>query len=72
MVEYGNGISHGGAGQVPGGGGGAVGSGPVDVGASVGHWVSSTVATVSAMPPLELLAIAAAIVVGLIILRRAF
>jgi hypothetical protein len=44
----------------------------VDIGASVGHWVSSTVSTVSAMPPLELLAIAVAIVVGLIILRRAF
>jgi hypothetical protein len=42
------------------------------VGASVGHWVSSTVAMVSAMPPLELLAIAAAIVIGLMLLRRAF
>jgi hypothetical protein len=69
MVEYGNGISHGGAGQVSGGGGGG---GPVDVGASVGHWVTSTVATVSALPPLEILAIAVAIVVGLILLRRAF
>jgi len=71
MVEYGNGITHGGAGQVSGGGS-AVGGGPVDVGASVGHWVSTTVSTVSTMPPLELLAIAAAIVIGLVILRRAF
>ena len=72
MVEYGNGISHGGAGQVAGGGGGGVGGGPVDVGASIGHWVSSTVATVSAMPPLELLAIAAVVILGLMFLRRAF
>lgn len=68
MVEYGNGIAHGGAGQVSAGGGG----GPVDVGASVGSWVSSTVATVSAMPPLEILAIAVAVIVGLLLLRRAF
>lgn len=72
MVEYGNGISHGGAGQVSGGGGGGGSGGVVDVGASIGHWVSSTVATVSAMPPLELLGIAVVIVVGLMLLRRAF
>jgi|GEM_PF-1311237 len=71
MVEYGNGITHGGAGQVTGGAGGTGGSTQVDLGASVGHWVSNTVATVSAMPPLELLAIAAVVVVGLILLRRA-
>ena len=69
MVEYGNGISNGGAGQVSGGG---AGGGAVDVGASIGHWVTSTVATVSAMPPLELAAIAAVVIVGLILLRRAF
>ncbi|MBI3747136.1 MAG: hypothetical protein HY264_11560, partial [Chloroflexi bacterium] len=46
MVEYGNGITHGGAGQVTGGGGGVGGGTQVDVGASLGHWVSSTVATV--------------------------
>jgi hypothetical protein len=74
MVEYGNGISHGGAGQVSGvgGSGSVVGNGGLDVGTSIGQWVSSTVSTVSAMPPLELLAIAAAFVVGLILLRRAF
>jgi len=72
MVEYGNGVTHGGGGQLSGGGGSAVGGGPVDVGASVSHWVSSTVDTVSAMPPLELLAIAVAIIIGLVILRRAF
>lgn len=71
MVEYGNGISHGGAGQVSGGPG-VVGGTPVDIGTSVGHWVSNTVATVSSMPPLELLAIAALVVVGLMLLRRAF
>lgn len=72
MVEYGNGISHGPAGQVPGGSSASVGGGPVDLGATVGHWVSTTVTTLSAMPPLELLAIAVAVIVGLILLRRAF
>lgn len=72
MVEYGNGISQGPAGQVPGGSGAGVGGGPVDLGANLGHLVSGTVATLSAMPPLELLAIAAAVIVGLILLRRAF
>jgi hypothetical protein len=72
MVEYGSGISDGPAGQVSGGSGAGLGGGPVDLGATVGHWVSSTVTTLSAMPPLELLAIAAAIIVGLFLLRRAF
>lgn len=71
MVEYGNGIAHGGAGQVPGGPG-VVGGTPVDIGTSIGNWVSGTVATVSAMPPLELLAIAVVVIVGLVLLRRAF
>lgn len=72
MGEYGNAITRGPAGQVSGGSGSGVGGGPVDLGAAVGHWVNGTVATLSAMPPLELLAIVAAVVVGLILLRRAF
>jgi hypothetical protein len=72
MGEYGNSISHGPAGQVSGGSGPGLGGGPVDLGATVGHWVSGTVATLSAMPPLELMAIAAAVILGLILLRRAF
>jgi hypothetical protein len=71
MSEYGNGIAQGPAGQV-GGGSGALNGGQVDVGATIGHWVSGTVATLGAMPPLELLAIAAAVIIGLLILRRAF
>jgi hypothetical protein len=71
MVEYGNGISQGPAGQVSGGSGSGLGGGPVDLGATASHWVTGTVATLSALPPLELLAIAGAIVIGLMLLRRA-
>ena len=71
MTEYGNGIANGPAGQVTGGSG-ALNGGPVDLGATVGHWVSGTISTLGAMPPLELLALAAAVIVGLMILRRAF
>jgi len=68
MVEYGNGVSHG-AGQV--GGGHAAGQ-SVDVGASIGQWVTSSAHTISTMPPAALLAGVVIIVVGLLILKRAF
>ena len=69
MVEYGNGI-----GQVAGKAGGGAGPGgqSVDMGASIGHFVTNSMHTLSAMPPAYLLAGFVIIVVGLIVLRRAF
>lgn len=68
MLEYGNGV-----GEVAGkstGGGGANGS--TDVGASLSQFVSDSAHTISTMPPAELLAIVAVIVIGLFVLKRAF
>ena len=69
MVEYGNGVS-----QVAGkAGGGANPAGQsIDLGASVGQFVTNSVHTLSTMPPAGLLALFVAIVLGLIILKRAF
>lgn len=65
MVEYGNGVS-----QVAGqAGGGHAGGGAVDVGASISQFVSDTISTA---PPAALLAGLIVIIVGLMILRRAF
>jgi len=68
MVEYGNGVSQG-AGQV--GGGHAAGQ-SVDVGSSVGQWVTDSVHTVSTMPPAALLAAVVIVFIGLMLLKRAF
>jgi hypothetical protein len=62
MVEYGNGV-----GQVAGRSGGGQ---AVDVGASVGQFVNTSVHTISTLPPAVL--IAAALVLGFFILKRAF
>jgi len=74
MVEYGNGISHGPAGQV-GGGGGAVapgGSVHVDFFGSISHTINDVTHTILAQPP-EVLAVGIVLVfLGLIVLRRAF
>jgi hypothetical protein len=69
MVEYGNGVGQV-AGQVGGGSGGAGQS--LDVGASVGQFVTNSMQTLSTMPPAYLLAGFVIVVLGLIILRRAF
>ncbi|MDO8483447.1 MAG: hypothetical protein Q7S35_00715 [Candidatus Limnocylindrales bacterium] len=69
MVEYGNGVSQV-AGQA-GGGAGTTGR-SVDVGASVGQLLTDSVHTLSTMPPAALLALVVVIVLGLIILKRAF
>jgi hypothetical protein len=69
MVEYGNGVS-----QVAGkasGGGHAAGQ-SVDVGASIGQFVTNSAHTLSTMPPAYLLAGFVIIVLGLLMLRRAF
>ncbi len=69
MVEYGNGVS-GVAGQVAGSHGS--GGGPVDAGASLGQFVTNSVHTLSTLPPAELLAVLIVVIVGLLLLKRAF
>ena len=68
MLEYGNGVGQG-AGQA---GGGSSGGQSLDVGASMGQFVTDSVNTLSTMPPATLLAGLVVIVVGLIVLKRAF
>jgi hypothetical protein len=70
MAEYGNGVS-GVAGQVAGTTGGPGGR-TIDVGASAGQFISDSVATLSALPPAALLALGVAVLVGLVMLRKAF
>ena len=69
MVEYGNGVS-----QVAGkaAGGSSGGGHPVDMGASVGQFMTDSIHTISTMPPAYLVAGAVIIFLGLIMLRRAF
>lgn len=69
MIEYGNDV-----GQVAGraGGGAVTGGQPVDVGASMGQFVTDAGHTLSTMPPAYLLAGVVVIILGLIFLRRAF
>jgi hypothetical protein len=67
MVEYGQGV-----GQATGIAGGGGGGGSQDLGAAASQFVSNAVNTVSTMPPGMLLALVVLIVLGLIVLRRAF
>lgn len=68
MVEYGQGV-----GQGTGMGGANPGSSESqDLGAGVSAFISDTVDTVSALPPEMLVVIAVVILVGLLVLRRAF
>ena len=69
MVEYGNGVGQG-TGAVSGSGGGGGGGG--DWGAAIGQFATDTADTVSAMPPAQLLLIVVAILLGLVVLKRAF
>jgi len=71
MVEYGGGISHGPAGQVAGGGGPQVGQ-SADFFGSFGHTISDTANTILAQPPEVLVAAFFVILLGLVVLRRAF
>ena len=68
MVEYGNGVGQV-AGKAAGGGGGGH---SVDVGASIGQFVNDSAHTVSTMPPATLLACFVIVVVGLLLVKRAF
>jgi hypothetical protein len=73
MVEYGNGIGNGAAGQVGGSGGGGGGSSvSTDWGAAIGQGVNDAVNTLGAMPAWQLALIVIAIIAGLVILKRAF
>jgi hypothetical protein len=68
MVEYGNGVS-----QVAGQAGGGAGTGgrSMDVGASVGQFVTDSAHTISTMPPVALALLAVVILVlGALVLKR--
>jgi len=67
MVEYGQTV-----GQGSGAGGSGGGGVSVDVGADIAAAASDAVARVAALPPQTLLVIAAVIVTGLVLLRKAF
>jgi hypothetical protein len=67
MVEYGGGIENGPAGQVSGGGGGGT-----DLWAPVSSFVNQAVHTVATMSPGELVLVAVVVLLGLVLLRRAF
>jgi len=69
MVEYGNGV-----GQVAGrsGGGGGGGGQSLDVGAQLSQFVTDSAHTISTMPPAALVAGVVLILIGLMMLRRAF
>jgi hypothetical protein len=70
MVEYGGGIANGPAGQVAGGSG--LGDGGSGLFASVGQLVNDVATTASNLSPVELVIVAVAVILGLVILRRAF
>jgi hypothetical protein len=68
MLEYGNGV-----GQVAGrSGGGGTGGQSMDVGASLIQLVTDSAHTISTLPPAALLGGVVLILVGLMLLRRAF
>ena len=67
MIEYGNGV-----GQVAGGAGSGAPGGSVDLGASVGQFVSDSIQTLSAMPPATILLGLVIVVLGVLALKRAF
>ena len=77
MVEYGGGIQHGPAGQVSGSGGGA-GSHPfggadsIDLGAAVGGFFNNSATWLQSLSPFELVLLGVAVLIGLMLLRRAF
>jgi hypothetical protein len=66
MVEYGNGV-----GEVAGRAGGSGGQAP-DVGANLAQAFNDSVTTLSSMPPAVLLLGVVVVIVGLMLLKRAF
>ena len=75
MIEYGGGINNGPAGQVGGGGGGGgapdLGT-PVDFFGNAGNLLNDAVGFVSSQPLEVLVAGFFVILIGLVVLRRAF
>jgi hypothetical protein len=69
MVEYGQGVGQ--ATGVAGGGGGGGGQ-TMDAGAAIGQFVGNAVHTISTMPPTQLAILVIALVVGLVLFKRAF
>ena len=67
MVEYGNGVGQ--ATEVAGGGGGHAAQN-LDAGAAFGQFISSSVHTISTMPPAQLIFIAFVVIAGLFVLKR--
>ena len=67
MAEYGQGV-----GQATGHGSPAGGGGTQDLGAGAVAFVNHAVHTVSTMPPEQLLLLAVVVILGFIVLRRAF
>ncbi len=67
MFEYGNAV-----GEVAGGSGGGNAGRSVDVGASIGQVVHDSAATISSLPPTTLLIGVVIIVLGLLLIKRAF
>jgi hypothetical protein len=65
MAEYGNGVSQ-------STGGGSQGGQAVDAGAAIGQMITDAVNTVTALPPTTLLLGFVVLVIGLVILNRAF
>jgi hypothetical protein len=72
MVEYGNGIGNGAAGQVGGGGGGGGGGANTDLTVTIGNAVNDAWQTFTALPPWEMALIVVLVIGALIVLRRAF
>jgi len=72
MVEYGGGISKGPAGQVGGVGGTPQIGGGGDLFAPIGNAFDNGVAWIGSLSTIELVALAAVVFVGLLILRRVF
>lgn len=68
MVEYGNGV--GAATGVAGGGSG--GGGQMDAGVALGRFVDNAASTISTMPPMQLALLVVIVIVGFVILKRAF
>ena len=71
MVEYGNGISKGPAGQVGGGGGQPLGNGG-DPFANASQLVNDGWSWLTHLSTVELIIVVAVVFIGLLILRRAF
>lgn len=69
MAEYGNGVGQ--ATGVAGGSGGGGGQ-TMDAGAALGQFVGNAAHTISTMPPTQLALLVVVIVVGFVILKRAF